>query len=136
MQSARSRYGTDGLSLESTGRAMDMAGKWEGRGQAVVWVTGELDIATAPHIRRILLDAVSTYRQVTVDLARIGFCDCAGLSILIAAQNAARAHGTLLLLRRVSGQMDWLLHRVPHRLHIERDGLPGAPASTPHMGGP
>ncbi|MDX2565398.1 STAS domain-containing protein [Streptomyces sp. TX20-6-3] len=112
-----------------------MSVRWEGQGRAVVGIAGELDIATASHARQILLDAVRAYRQVIVDCARLDFCDCAGLSVLIAAHNAAHAHSTLLLLRRVPSQLGRLLHRVPHRLHIAQSGLPGAPMSTSCRGG-
>ncbi|MFC8015537.1 STAS domain-containing protein [Streptomyces cinereoruber] len=98
-------------------------------------MAGELDIVTASHTRQILLDAVRGYRQVIVDCARLDFCDCAGLSVLIAAQNAAHAHGTLLLVRRIPSQLARLLHRVPHRLHIEQSSLPGAPMPTSCVGG-
>ncbi|MEU9298661.1 STAS domain-containing protein [Streptomyces sp. NPDC048266] len=112
-----------------------MSVRRESQGRAVVSIAGELDIVTASHTRRILLDAVSAYRQVIVDCARLDFCDCAGLTVLIAAQNAAHAHSTTLLLRRIPSQLARLLHRVPHRLHIEQSGLPGAPMSTPGRGG-
>ncbi|MFE5548864.1 STAS domain-containing protein [Streptomyces sp. NPDC056534] len=98
-------------------------------------IAGELDIATASLARPILLDAVRAYRQVIVDCGRLDFCDCAGLSVLIAAHNAAHAHGTLLLLRRIPRQLARQLRRVPHRLRIEQSGLPGGPMSTSCMGG-
>ncbi|MFJ2061259.1 STAS domain-containing protein [Streptomyces sp. NPDC087908] len=68
-------------------------------------MSGELGIATASHVRQILIDAVRTCRQVIVDCARLDFCDCAGLNAPIAAQNAAHAHSTTLLLRRTPRQL-------------------------------
>ncbi|MFJ2060271.1 STAS domain-containing protein [Streptomyces sp. NPDC087908] len=101
----------------------------------MVSIAGELDIATASYTRQILLDAVRTYRQVIVDCARLDFCDCAGLSVLIAAQNATHAHSTTLLLRRIPSQLARLLHRSPHRLCIEQSGSLAAPVSASCMGG-
>ncbi|MFE5947226.1 STAS domain-containing protein [Streptomyces sp. NPDC056480] len=95
--------------------------------QAVAYVTGELDIATAPRIRQALLDTIHRHEQVTIDLDRLDFCDCAGLSALITAQKAARAHRTALPLRNVSPQLTRLLRCIPHTLPIElqpRDALP------------
>ncbi|MFJ8589606.1 lipid asymmetry maintenance protein MlaB [Streptomyces sp. NPDC093595] len=63
-------------------------------------MTGELDVDTAPHIRQALVEAMAGQEQVTIDLRRLGFCDCAGLSALIAARNTARHHGTTLTFRR------------------------------------
>ncbi|MCX2184993.1 STAS domain-containing protein [Streptomyces sp. SKN60] len=87
--------------------------------QAVAYVTGELDIATAPRIREALLDAIRQHEQVTVDLDRLAFCDCAGLSALITAQKTARAQGTTLTVRNIPHQLTRLLRCIPHTLPVE-----------------
>ncbi|MFJ8589552.1 STAS domain-containing protein [Streptomyces sp. NPDC093595] len=95
--------------------------------QVVASVTGELDIATAPRIRQALLDIIHGHEQVIIDLDRLDFCDCAGLSALITVQKTARAHGTALAIRNIPAQLTRLLHCVPHTLPIElppRDALP------------
>jgi anti-anti-sigma regulatory factor len=48
---------------------------FRGSGQAVAYVSGELDVDTAPRIRQALVDAVAWHEQVAIDLRRLGFCD-------------------------------------------------------------
>ncbi|MFE0654742.1 STAS domain-containing protein [Streptomyces sp. NPDC059534] len=87
--------------------------------QAVAYVAGELDIATAPRVRQALCDTIHRHEQVTIDLDRLDFCDCAGLSALITAQKTARAHGTALAIRNIPYQLTRLLRCIPHTLPIE-----------------
>ncbi|MFB7867904.1 STAS domain-containing protein [Streptomyces sp. NPDC056069] len=87
--------------------------------QAVAYVTGELDIATAPRIRQALCDTIHRHKQITIDLDRLDFCDCAGLSALIAAQKTARADHTALTIRNIPHQLTRLLRCIPHTLPIE-----------------
>ncbi|WP_406053571.1 STAS domain-containing protein [Streptomyces sp. NBC_01077] len=87
--------------------------------QAVAYVSGELDIATAPRIRQTLLDTVHRHEQVIIDLDRLDFCDCAGLSSLITAQKTAHARSAALTIRNIPPQLARLLRHVPHTLPIE-----------------
>ncbi|MFE0654549.1 STAS domain-containing protein [Streptomyces sp. NPDC059534] len=96
--------------------------------QAVAYVTGELDIATAPRIRQALLDTIHRHEQVIIDLGRLEFCDCAGLSALITAHKTARAHGTALAIRNIPPQLTRLLRCVPHPLPLEPTDPRGVPA--------
>ncbi|MET7391790.1 STAS domain-containing protein [Streptomyces sp. NPDC005529] len=103
-----------------------------GSRQAVAYVTGELDIATAPRVRRALVATITRYEQVIIDLGRLDFCDCAGLSALIAAQRTARAHRAALTIRTVPPQLARLLRHAPHDLPIEMgDPWVFSPASVP-----
>lgn len=71
-------------------------------------VTGELDIATAPHLDKILREAELRARRVVLDLRKLTFSDCTGIHIVVAASNRARrADGELVLVRGPS-QVDWL----------------------------
>ncbi|MFD9467246.1 STAS domain-containing protein [Streptomyces sp. NPDC060027] len=74
------------------------------------------------------------YEQVTVDLDRLDFCDCAGLSTLIPAQKTAPAHGTALTIRIVPPQLARLLHHIPHTLPTELGDPHGVPAHKFHVG--
>lgn len=60
-------------------------------GLAVVTVLGEIDLFTAPRLRRALARA----REPTtlVDLAGVTFLAAAGLTVLVAASDEAREHG-------------------------------------------
>ncbi|NBM15931.1 STAS domain-containing protein [Streptomyces sp. GC420] len=66
-----------------------------------VRVSGELDVATTGEVRSILRTALRSYRHIVIDLGRLEFCDCSGLSALLAADRAARACGAELRLRAV-----------------------------------
>ncbi|MFJ2932609.1 STAS domain-containing protein [Streptomyces sp. NPDC087219] len=57
-----------------------------------VVVCGEIDSATAPHLRRSLLAALRAHPEgVTLDLAAVTFCDCAGLRAFRTARNTTAA---------------------------------------------
>jgi anti-sigma B factor antagonist len=69
-------------------------------GAAMVCLSGELDIATAPRLREELIWLVNSgIRAVTVDLARLTFIDSTGLSVLVMAMKRFRREGGDLALR-------------------------------------
>ncbi|MFB7508331.1 STAS domain-containing protein, partial [Streptomyces broussonetiae] len=72
-----------------------------GPDHCVVTVVGELDVVTAAELRAALQQAVTTYPRTVVDLAGVAFCDCTGLSALLAASRRARERGAVLWLRSV-----------------------------------
>jgi anti-sigma B factor antagonist len=66
---------------------------------AVVDVTGEIDVYTAPKLREKLIELVSegTY-QVVVNLEAVDFLDSTGLGVLVGALKRVKAHdGSLSL---------------------------------------
>ncbi|WP_432021488.1 STAS domain-containing protein [Streptomyces sp. 1222.5] len=79
----------------------------------VVTVTGELDVVTAMELRHVLQQAVTTYPRTIVDLAGVPFCDCTGLSALMAANRRGRQRGAVLCLRSVPCPVAGLL-RLTH----------------------
>src|SRR3954447_22070388 len=50
-----------------------------GNGAPVVRPVGELDVATAPELERVLKDLLDRHWAVVVDLGDVTFADCAGL---------------------------------------------------------
>ena len=75
-----------------------------------VVLDGEIDIATAPAIRRILLAAISGGDvQLAVDMSDVTFIGAAGIGVLVAAANRARQAGGGLSLLAPSRQVRWLL---------------------------
>ncbi|MFJ7305219.1 STAS domain-containing protein [Streptomyces sp. NPDC099088] len=80
---------------------------------SVVYVTGDLDVATTASIRCALIETVFAHSRVIVDLSGLDFCDCAGLSALVAARNAARQRDTTLTIRNIPAQLAQLLDLVP-----------------------
>ncbi len=61
---------------------------------AVVAVTGEIDMATAPRLRDTLESLVDEgCRWLVVDLSRVTFCDSSGLAVLLVARKELHQHG-------------------------------------------
>ncbi len=70
---------------------------WQGA-CAMVAVQGELDLATAPLLISCLTGVVSQRpRQLTLDLARLVFIDCAGLTPIVRARRLLPADRPLIL---------------------------------------
>src|SRR5689334_6161538 len=62
-------------------------------GIEVIDVQGEIDMYTAPRLRELLIDLVSTGScQLVVDLDKVGFLDSTGLGVLVGGLRRVRAH--------------------------------------------
>ena len=95
---------------------------------ATVVLDGEIDIATAPAIRRFLMAAISSGDvHLAVNMSGVTFIGAAGIGVLVDAANGAREAGGSLSLLAPSLQVRWLLDV----LHLDAI-LPVAPRS----GGP
>lgn len=95
---------------------------------ATVVVDGEIDIATAPAIRRLLVAAISAGDvHLAVDMSGVTFIGAAGIGVLVAAANRAREAGGTLSLLAPSPQVLWLLD-ICH--------LNGILPAAPRRGGP
>jgi anti-anti-sigma factor len=83
-------------------------------GTCRVTVAGDLDVVSAPAVRDTLREAISRHPGgVEVDCAQLTFCDCSGLSALMAAARAAKADGVELRLCAVPHPLARLL-RLTH----------------------
>lgn len=72
----------------------------EADGRAVVAVTGEIDVYTAPKLRDRIseLVAAGTY-DITIDLEAVDFLDSTGLGVLVGGLKKVRGHqGSLELI--------------------------------------
>ena len=80
-------------------------------GRRAVWVQaiGELDIAAAPHLERMLDHAQIRSRLVVLDLEDLTFIDIAGLHAIVAASTYARLAGQRLIVLRMSDEVTRLL---------------------------
>lgn len=62
-------------------------------GWAVLAVTGEVDVATAPRLREQLIDLVNEgHHRIVVDLEKVEFLDSTGLGVLVGALKRVRTH--------------------------------------------
>lgn len=58
---------------------------------AVVTVSGEVDLYTAPQLRDELVGALEGgARRLVIDMSRVEFCDSTGISVLLSAMKRAR----------------------------------------------
>lgn len=101
--------------------AIEVCLKGTGPAGCLVTVAGELDIAAAPEVRRVLDTALSHYRQVAMDLSTLQFCDCAGLGVLVEAASTARSLDVDLRLRSIPPFLARIvrLTRAHHAFTIE-----------------
>jgi anti-sigma B factor antagonist len=77
---------------------------------ATVVLDGEIDIATAPAIRRFLMAAINGGDvHLAVDMSGVTFIDASGIGVLVAAANRAREAGGSLTLLAPSPQVRRLL---------------------------
>jgi anti-sigma B factor antagonist len=95
---------------------------------AAVVLDGEIDIATCPAIRRLLMAAISGGDvHLAVDMSGVTFIDASGIGVLVAAANRARQAGGGLSLLAPSPQV----RRLLDVFHLDAI-LPAAP----RLGGP
>ena len=68
-------------------------GHYSKDGIEVIDVAGTIDIDTAPRLRELLIDLVSTNSyQLIVNLERVEFLDSTGLGVLVGGLKRVRAH--------------------------------------------
>ncbi|MFI2608938.1 STAS domain-containing protein [Kitasatospora sp. NPDC018619] len=95
----------------------------------VVRAHGEIDLDTAPALRRALAAALESHREVVLDLSEVTFMDCAGLGALVRARNQADRGGRRLVLRGADRRVVRLLKLtgLHRRLAVEPSPAPVAP---------
>ncbi|MBG0819702.1 STAS domain-containing protein [Planomonospora sp. ID91781] len=77
----------------------------------VVALHGEIDVATAPALRRRLLNALQHSTDLLVlDLSAVSFCDASGLTVLIDVRQRATASGITVRLAAPRPPVARLLH--------------------------
>jgi anti-anti-sigma factor len=72
------------------------------RGDRLILVHGELDVATAPRLAALLQRLREHRRPVVLDLSEVAFMDSSGLKVLREAHAAGRRDGWSFSIRRVS----------------------------------
>ncbi|MEV6508566.1 ANTAR domain-containing protein [Streptomyces sp. NPDC051642] len=77
--------------------------------RTVVVVSGEIDVDTEQAVRRALRLALArSPGGLDLDLAGVGFCDCAGLNVLLSVRRLALADGKTLGVRAASAAVERL----------------------------
>ena len=84
---------------------------WAGGGQDAAWVhlSGELDVATAPQLRRTLRESQLSARLVVLDLRGLAFMDSSGVHAIIDASVRARQAGRRMVVLRGPPNVDRVL---------------------------
>jgi anti-sigma B factor antagonist len=80
--------------MHGAGGLVDLKlGHYSKDGIEVIDVAGKIDIYTAPRLRELLIDLVSTDSyQLIVNLERVEFLDSTGLGVLVGGLKRVRAH--------------------------------------------
>jgi ABC-type transporter Mla MlaB component len=89
-----------------------VAGPSDASGRDVFWLSGELDLATAPVLASSLDRVASGRTEVVLHLGGLEFCDVIGLTALETAQRRLAGRGCALRLRD-AGTLG-LLRRFSH----------------------
>jgi anti-sigma B factor antagonist len=76
------------------------------RDRAVVAVTGEVDLYTAPRLWETLDSAIAgTPRELVVDLSGVDFLDSSGLKVLVRAHKRLKPISGSVIVRGAGGQV-------------------------------
>ncbi|WP_171172538.1 STAS domain-containing protein [Streptomyces sp. I05A-00742] len=69
--------------------------------RAAIRLRGEMDLGTAPHLRRAICACLGQHHPCALDLhlAEVTFCDCTGLNTLLWARQEAADAGAALVVR-------------------------------------
>jgi anti-anti-sigma factor len=95
---------------------------WPAPTIATVSVVGELDLGTAPVLERELDRVIKRCPDVVeVDIADLSFMDCAGVTVLISARDAAVAIGCYLRVSHPAPPVAFFLELVRLRQLLDRD---------------
>jgi anti-sigma B factor antagonist len=68
----------------------------------VLNIGGEPDLASVPIVEAAIVGAIGSCRAVTLDIAKLTFCDSTGLSMFLATSEKAEANGIRLEISRAS----------------------------------
>jgi anti-sigma B factor antagonist len=86
-----------------------------------VHVAGELDIATAPQLARMLRESLSRAQLVVLDLRELSFMDCSGVHAIVDASSWARRAGRQLVVLRGPAHVDRLFALTGNADTVERE---------------
>lgn len=82
----------------------------------VIALDGEIDLETAPAVRKALLDHLKKDKNLLIDLAAVSYIDSSGIASLVEGLQMARKHGRDLALVAVSQRA----HRVLELARLDK----------------
>ena len=71
----------------------------------IVTLEGDLDLATAPELRTVLHEALTTRPSIVVDMGKLRFLDSTGLGVLVRVHKKAKAAGGVVAFCAVPGNV-------------------------------
>jgi anti-sigma B factor antagonist len=74
----------------------------ETNGRIVIALSGEIDLETAPAVRKALLDNLKGGKDLLIDLAQVTYIDSSGIASLVESLQLARKQGHDVALVAVS----------------------------------
>jgi anti-anti-sigma factor len=100
-------------------------------------LSGELDCASAAAARGALDGSFTGHlpRTVVIDLAQLGFCDCAGARALTSLHHHAATYGVNCIIKNPQPQVRWVLQEAAGAepiLVMDTAGTPDRPVSHQH----
>lgn len=96
-------------------------------GEAVVRVTGEIDLTAQSRLQEVIDHARSGGQRLVIDLSETTFIDSSGLKVLVKTWEAQTEAGEEMVLRAPSPAV-WVVIEVAGLqdvLPVERPGMPG-----------
>ncbi len=98
-------------------------------GRRIVWVEGELDLATAGRLAVVLEKAIQSAgaTEIIIDLANLRFLDASGIRVLVASHHLAQRLGRALRARNSRGEVDTVLRLVRVAGLVDLPELPASP---------
>lgn len=116
-----------GGQLVSWGGRLGLERDVQADGTELLIVGGELDVETAPELRRALAEAAARQASVVLDLANLEFIDSSGIGVLVRAELQATRDGRRLLLRNIPPQAARILSiaGLASRFTVIQDGAGG-----------
>lgn len=85
-------------------------------GFIVIALDGEIDLDTAPTVRKALLDHLKKGKSLLIDLAQVSYIDSSGIASLVEGLQMARKQGRDLALVAVSQRV----HRVLELARLDK----------------
>ncbi|HVJ43533.1 MAG TPA: STAS domain-containing protein [Dongiaceae bacterium] len=85
-------------------------------GYIVIALDGEIDLETAPAVRKALLENLKKGRNLLIDLAKVSYIDSSGIASLVEGLQVARKQGNDLALVSVSQRA----HRVLELARLDK----------------